>query len=561
VSGTPIATASGVADMVKTDDSGNASFYVDPGRYHFDIYGADTVTFLQRYTNVDMGLGYRPTILGKSAGGDSTDTISSSLDEAVNSDSLRSYKQPGYRYFHGQLADENKNGIVLYGDGSIIEMDADENYNSWRLRWSYADSMDFVVGREYLVNIPWVMFSGETLKGTLVGDSTTHGYPLSGAFLPENLLDLYAKRLGFGSTDIQNLAVDGSKSSDMPVDDIRPTDNFVLVGYGINDLPDGLEAFYNNMDAKLAEIRTAYPYEDGPTTSGAAKDIILKGLNSLNHWQAGAGQYSAEKMRGVYIELARKHKCCFIDIYAWMQDSTNGGTWMDTNAFGGESQTNTHVHPLEVGNGRIWSKVADAMFGGVYGPNGANEFLNRDQYGSTVIPTVQPSDFIRGQTWDRMFGVDLPFAVGTVQTRGFADTPIYQQTAFRWTGDTSAPLRVERVSVSASVWGPWSNAWTNLTLSNGWTTTGGILSQIKVDPYGRTALRGSIEAGTKTDGTVLFTVAAQFRPLQNEVFLVPTDVGTQQLLLTASSGEVSLLGATTANTLRLSGLSWFVSGM
>jgi hypothetical protein len=54
-SGTPISTISGVADMVKTDVSGNASFYVEPGRYHFDIYSTDSITFLFRYQYVGMG--------------------------------------------------------------------------------------------------------------------------------------------------------------------------------------------------------------------------------------------------------------------------------------------------------------------------------------------------------------------------------------------------------------------------------------------------------------------------------------------------------------------------
>lgn len=56
-SGTPISTISGVADMVKTDDSGNASFYVAPGSYHFDIYSTDAATFLFRYADVGMGDG------------------------------------------------------------------------------------------------------------------------------------------------------------------------------------------------------------------------------------------------------------------------------------------------------------------------------------------------------------------------------------------------------------------------------------------------------------------------------------------------------------------------
>lgn len=71
-SGTPISTISGVADMVKTDDSGNASFYVEPGSYHFDIYSTDAATFLFRYADVGMGDGNDVSFLQAGTGAVST---------------------------------------------------------------------------------------------------------------------------------------------------------------------------------------------------------------------------------------------------------------------------------------------------------------------------------------------------------------------------------------------------------------------------------------------------------------------------------------------------------
>lgn len=53
--GTPIITVSGVVNMAKTDDAGNASFYVAYGSYNLDIYAPDAATFVSRVTNVDMG--------------------------------------------------------------------------------------------------------------------------------------------------------------------------------------------------------------------------------------------------------------------------------------------------------------------------------------------------------------------------------------------------------------------------------------------------------------------------------------------------------------------------
>lgn len=52
--GTPIITVSGVANMAKTDEAGNLSFFVEPGTYHLDLYQPDASTFLKRVPNLPM---------------------------------------------------------------------------------------------------------------------------------------------------------------------------------------------------------------------------------------------------------------------------------------------------------------------------------------------------------------------------------------------------------------------------------------------------------------------------------------------------------------------------
>lgn len=52
--GTPISTVSGHANLAKTDEYGNLSFYVAAGTYHLDIYAPDAVTFRYRVENVGM---------------------------------------------------------------------------------------------------------------------------------------------------------------------------------------------------------------------------------------------------------------------------------------------------------------------------------------------------------------------------------------------------------------------------------------------------------------------------------------------------------------------------
>lgn len=60
LNGTPIVTVSGVADMAKTDENGNVSFYNDAGTYHLDIYQPDATTFILRVPNVAMQSGQGP---------------------------------------------------------------------------------------------------------------------------------------------------------------------------------------------------------------------------------------------------------------------------------------------------------------------------------------------------------------------------------------------------------------------------------------------------------------------------------------------------------------------
>jgi hypothetical protein len=52
--GTPIQAVSGVANAAQVDSDGNASFYVDSGEYHLDIYATDSTTFIKRIENIPM---------------------------------------------------------------------------------------------------------------------------------------------------------------------------------------------------------------------------------------------------------------------------------------------------------------------------------------------------------------------------------------------------------------------------------------------------------------------------------------------------------------------------
>ena len=53
-SSTPIESVSGIENACKVNADGNASFYVDDGEYHIDIYATDGATFVRRIEDVPM---------------------------------------------------------------------------------------------------------------------------------------------------------------------------------------------------------------------------------------------------------------------------------------------------------------------------------------------------------------------------------------------------------------------------------------------------------------------------------------------------------------------------
>lgn len=53
-SATPIVSVSLVANAALVDSDGNASFYIQGGTYHLDIYGTDATTFIRRIPNIPM---------------------------------------------------------------------------------------------------------------------------------------------------------------------------------------------------------------------------------------------------------------------------------------------------------------------------------------------------------------------------------------------------------------------------------------------------------------------------------------------------------------------------
>lgn len=111
---------------------------------------------------------------------------------------------------------------------------------------------------------------------------------------------------------------------------------------------------------------------------------------------------------------------------------------------------------------------------------------------------------------------------------------------------------------------PWSpEGWVTPTLQNGWNTTG--VSAFSTPAYkrhvdGTVQLRGVMNNGTKTNGTLLFTLPADYRPPRRIEMDVTTDVaGNNQRIQIfgisdgASAGQVQIQGLGTGNTIGMDG--------
>lgn len=467
----------------------------------------------------------------------------------------------------------NKAGVEIKRPGFALESPSFSQPDTWRLRHSYADKIDYVVGYEYLLSIPNLLLSTSPMVIDLFGDSTMKGdlaYVAAG-YSPANLLTSLALYHGVTAIDVVNNAVDGTKSYDMDVSLIRTNSHAVIIGYGTNDgglsdashVPgDALELFYDNIDAKLTAVRAAYPF--GSTNH---KDIILKGPNSTNVWVDARHQVWCEKIRGVFVELARKHHCLFIDVYAWMQDSTNASNWMDTNIIAG--QNTAHIHPNNLGNAKIWGLIADSLFnrGQKYGKG--NSVVNRSSahgINGGALAADGPGNYPFGISLDRTGGAigatGWPLN-GAVVTEKQADS-ITVQRIFSFNGAT--PLIAQRTSLSCSAWGPWSTTWNTPTLVNGYTNSPGVPVAYSAKPDGRVALRGGIVAGTLTAMTTIFSVPAGYYPAQPAVICTSTNLvsgGTGYArLVMSTSGNLQIVGygPSAPNTIDLDNLGWYLAG-
>ena len=447
----------------------------------------------------------------------------------------------------------NPTGIKFYG-GDLVETPDLGNPATFDILSSYADSLGYDLGKEYLYALHNNISSLQAIKIMMFGDSTVVGFGSTTPFTPDGVLIDQALNRGVAGIAINNLAVSGSNSTQWDTAPIIAdlTTKTMIVGYGTNDPAVGNEEdFFNHMSAKLSAIRAV--------RNESSLTIILKGCNSTNDWVNGRSQLWCERLAPVYRKLARLYKCYFFDAYAMYRDSKSGSTWMDTLQYSG---IDAHIHPNNFGNMWIWGKLAEQIFPSAISQRLVNNFRNVGSSHTRLLFTAIPFSLPYGRSIYRNdTNVNWP-SDGIVVNEKSADGVTIQK---NYALNRAIPKIHQRNSIGTDgvTWTEWSGVGRNITLLNSWSNAAGRMpAQAYATIDGEIKCRGDIVPGTLTAGTSIFTVTSAIgsgAPILPETFNLP-GVGGSLLVSLNTDGSVVILAVTgTPTRVSISGIRYMPS--
>ena len=448
----------------------------------------------------------------------------------------------------------NPYGIEFEGHGRILTpiTGGTQQLNT------YADAPGrYIYGEEYLDRVMQRLKLGASgssgrIGCFLYGDST-----VAGGYMSMSTVDLVARLFhvrGVGNISITNRGVAGTTVSSLNVlADLSTTTDLAIIKYGINDggNPDGtrLATFQSTLDSKLTAIRAAANGGRGNLA------IVLVGPNATADTPNGRDERWYEQLRGVYVAAARKHKCCYVDVYGYMRDARGGALvgWDDPY---GDGRT---VHPTDSVGARIWGMVVDAIV-----PNGwsqwwgTSQFRNVTNTSNAPSASATPSQFLTGVDHARATtGNGWPID-GFVVSHRNPDQGVVQF-LYPFAADDTRVL-VRTANIGANTWNRWSGVPESLTLQNSWVAYGGAFETAKayVDSTKTVHLSGMIKSGTTTPGTLICTLPAGMRPAAECIRMGASNAGLVQFKV-APNGEVTLQSAGDASWTSLGGVSFLAA--
>lgn len=423
---------------------------------------------------------------------------------------------------------------------------------------SYADVPGrYVYGEEYLDRVMQRLKLGASgssgrIGCFLYGDST-----VAGGYMSMPTVDLVARLFhvrGIGNISITNRAVAGTTISSLDVlADLAATTDLAAIKYAINDggNPDGtrLATYATMLDSKLAEIR------DAPNGGRGNLAIVLIGPNATADTPNGRDERWYEQLHGIHLAAARKHKCCYVDVYGYMRDARGGATVGWDNPYG-DGRT---VHPTDSVGARIWGLVVDAII-----PNGWSQwwgtslFRNVTNTSNAPSASATPSQFLTGIDHARAtVGNGWPVEGFVISNRN-PDGGVVQWLYPFAADDTRVLMRT--ANVAGDTWNRWTGAPESLSLQNSWVAYGGGFREPRayIDHTKTVHCEGMIKSGTTTPGTLLFTLPAGMRPPADVICVGPSNSGIVQFKV-AASGQVTLQSTGDAGWTSLNGIKFLAA--
>lgn len=455
------------------------------------------------------------------------------------------HTKSGGKYFVTTLT--NANQVMFFGDNSYFVGGYNGSIRQLGDLATNAQLADiskyakYVWGMEYLAFYHKKLIINAVVKLIFSGDSTTFGVGITD---PNFLLDALSKsfllRCGISSVTSINAGHSSKLTSDWLntylAEDMAQNPDLYVVRWGFNDgsLPVG---------TRLGDFTTAL--RQGLATIRASKtadqmSIILMMPNSANDDAFGRNATWFETILPVVKQAARDFQCCFIDTYTYLLDSANV-LWQDTPMSDG-----ARIHPLNVGNAWIISLMAEALI-----PTSIRNYGVTNVPSSTLSKTSAdaPSTYPFGYSCYRTDG-SAPLNGEYFTSRSYDNILIQINSGYAALAREVIAFRRGLASTGTSggigndAWAPWiylyaSVAYQNATLANSWVNYGGTnaTAQYMMDSSGNVHLKGMIKDGVITAGTVLFTLPAGYRTLEDFYHTVSCNgaVGVVQI---KSNGQV-----------------------
>ena len=327
---------------------------------------------------------------------------------------------------------------------------------------SYADFYKLTTGREYLSAFHKKIIARTSPSIVFTGDSTTAGTGSTSPYtIPELILE-QARIDGFYGVSVNNQGHGGESTVEWLATrlavDLALNPDLYVIRWGINDpyTPGSnltVAQFIANIRTGLTTLRAARTL--------AQTSVVLMMPNSVSDTANGRDEKWHEQIVLGLKQAARDFQCCFIDTYAYLQDSRNATDYMDTVGA-------THIHPANVMNTWISTILCDAIF-----PKGLRQVAENRLFNLGSATTIKAagdatSTYEKGISIYRAnpggAGSNWPFD-GIVVTFNAADNVQLQINSSYNNALSSYAVRLGQ----SNVWQAWNYSYDNV--ANAWTPT------------------------------------------------------------------------------------------